>query len=80
MKLNEIQMGTKSFVWLTLWSLEFHRLRENEGKVAASLSWLGKSPEEIRILLDKYNESVAVLASSYANEAFVTLSNLDVTI
>lgn len=32
----------KNQVWAILYALEYHRLRQDDGKVATALSWIGE--------------------------------------
>lgn len=70
----------KDHVWLTLWSLEFHRLKKEEGRVVAAMGWLGKPVDEIAEALAKYDESVAVQASSYADKGLLALCAISPTV
>lgn len=63
-------------VWLNLYSLEYHRLRQDDDKIILALAHVGKSDMEIKQELAKFNERAAILAVTYANEGLEAASSI----
>lgn len=60
--------------WSTLYALEYHRLKQENGKIATTLSWIGMDEAEIKEAISRYNGSVAMMAAVYADEAVAVLA------